>query len=233
MIATNVTARALLFHAFGVRDIDGGPWWLNGYRFDIVANMPMDHRGPGQGSAAMRSFMAERFKLRAHLETRDFPVYALVLARADGRLGPQLTSSQTDCSGRDAIRARAVGGVVPAADAGAPPNCSTSSSDGRIAGSGVTLEEFATNLPTHLRFYGTQRLFDRPLLDRTELTGRFDFRMEWEQDVTTSAAAASGLESKAPKFLAALQQQLGLTIESQLAPATVLVIDSIEPPTEN
>jgi uncharacterized protein (TIGR03435 family) len=160
-------------------------------------------------------------------------VYALVMARPDRSLGPQLTSSQADCSRRDAIRARAVNGVVPAADAGAPSNCSTSSSDGRIAGSGVTMEEFVRNLPTHLRFYGTDRLFNRQLLDRTGLQGRFDFRMEWEQDVAArSADAASDLE-KAPRFLAALEQQLGLRIESQVAPAPVLVIDSIELPTEN
>ena len=156
-----------------------------------------------------------------------------MLARPDGSLGPQLTPSQMDCSRRDSIRARAVTGAVPAAAAGDLPNCSTTSSDGRIAGGGVTLEELVRNLPTHLRFYGTGRMFDRPLIDRTGLTGRFDFRMEWEQDVAGSAAAASDLKSKAPRFLAALQQQLGLKIESQTAPGPVLVIDSIEPPTEN
>jgi uncharacterized protein (TIGR03435 family) len=232
MIATNVTARALIFMAFGVREIENGPWWLNGYRFDIVASMPRDNQGPGKGSKAMQAFLAERFKLRAHVGTRDFPVYALVMARPDRSLGPQLTPTRADCIRRDAILARAVGGVVPAAEAGAPPNCSTLSSDGRIAGSGVTMEEFVRNLPTHLRFYGADRLFNRQLLDRTGLTGRFDFRMEWEQDVAARADAASDLE-KVPRFLAALQQQLGLTIESLMAPAPVLVIDSIESPAEN
>ena len=241
MIATNVTAHALLLHAFGGRAIDGGPWWLNGYRFDIVANMPMDYRGPGQGSAAMQAFLAERFKLRAHPGTRDFPVYALVPARADGRLGPQMSPSQMDCSRRDAVRARAVSGVVPPADAGDLPNCSTSSSDGRLAGGGVTMEELVRNLPMHLRSYGSARVLDRTLIDRTGLTGRFDFHLEWEQDVAANSAASgpsqlrpfgSSLESNAPRFLAALEQQLGLTIESQTAPAPVLVIDSIEEPTE-
>src|SRR5688572_2665060 len=194
-------------------------------------------------SKTLQALLIERFKLVAHRETRDFPVDALVLARPDRSLGPQLTPSQMDCSRRESIRARAVTGAVPAAAAGELPNCSTTSSDGRIAGGGVTMEELARNLPTHLRFYGTGRMFARPLIDRTGLTGRFDFRMEWEQDVAGSSAAASGppqfrpfvsvLESNAPRFLAALQQQLGLKIESQMAPAPVLVIDSIEPPTEN
>jgi uncharacterized protein (TIGR03435 family) len=107
----------------------------------------------------------------------------------------------------------------------------------------VTLEEFAKNLTVHLRFYGAGRLFDRQLIDRTGLTGRYDFHMEWEQDRGGSSAVASdpprfppfvsALESNAPRFLAALQRQLGLRIESQMAPAPVLVIDSIEPPVEN
>jgi bla regulator protein blaR1 len=229
---TGLTVQNLLTMAFGVRDVVNAPLWVRMDRFDIVANAPLEITKT-QESKNLQALLAERFKLVAHRETRDFPVYALVLARPDRSLGPQLTSSRADCSRRDAIRARAVGGVVPPADAGSPSNCSTSSSDGRIAGSGVTLEEFANNLPTHLRFYGPDRLYDRPLLDRTGLTGRFDFRLEWEQDVAASPAAASGLEVKAPRFLAALRQQLGLTIESQMAPAPVLVIDSIEPPTEN
>jgi uncharacterized protein (TIGR03435 family) len=85
-------------------------------------------------------------------------------------------------------------------------------------------------------------MFAGQFIDRTGLTGRFDFRMEWEQDVAGSSGAASrppqgppfvsSLESNAPRFLAALQQQLGLKIESQTAPGPVLVIDSIEPPEE-
>ena len=240
--ATGLTVRNLLIMAFGVRDVENAPRWVNLDRFDIVANAPPEITKT-QESKNLQALLIERFKLVAHRETRDFPVYALVLARPDGSLGPQLTPSKMDCSRRDPIRARAVTGAVPGAAAGELPNCSTTSSDGRMAGGGVTLEELARNLPTHLRFYGTERMFAGQLIDRTGLTGRFDFRMEWEQDVAGSSPAASGppqgppsmsaLESSAPRFLAALQQQLGLKIESQTAPAPVLVIDSIEPPVEN
>jgi uncharacterized protein (TIGR03435 family) len=242
IIATGLTVQNLLTMAFGVRDVVNAPLWVRMDRFDIVANAPLEITKT-QESKNLQALLAERFKLVAHRETRDFPVYALVLARPDGSLGPQLTPSKMDCSRRDSIRARAVTGAVPAAAAGELPNCSTTSSDGRIAGGGVTLEELARNLPTHLRFYGTGRMFAGQLIDRTGLTGRFDFRMEWEQDVAGSSGAAAGppegppsmsaLESSAPRFLAALQQQLGLKIETQMAPAPVLVIDSIEPPMEN
>lgn len=242
IIGTGLTVQNLLIMAFGVRDVENAPPWVRMDRFDIVANAPREITKT-QESKNLQALLIERFKLVAHRETRDFPVYALVLARPDGSLGPQLTPSKMDCSRRDSIRARAVTGAVPAAAAGELPNCSTTSSDGRMAGGGVTLEELARNLPTHLRFYGTGRMFAGQLIDRTGLTGRFDFRMEWEQDVAASSRAASGppqvqpfvpaLESSAPRFLAALQQQLGLKIESQTAPGPVLVIDSIEPPTEN
>jgi uncharacterized protein (TIGR03435 family) len=235
MTATGLTVRELLLMAFAVREVENAPLWVRMDRFDIVANLPLDTT-PTRESKNLQEFLAERFKLQAHRGTQDFPVYALVLARSDGRLGRQIAPSQMDCSRRDSIRARAVSGVVPAADA---PNCSTSSSDGRLAGGGVTLEELVKNLPMHLRSYGNRQAFDRPLIDRTGLTGRFDFHLEWEQDVAATSAAPSGrpfmsvLESNAPRFLAALEQQLGLRIESQLAPHPVLVIDSIEPPAEN
>ena len=242
IIITGLTVQNLLTMAFAVRDVESAPLWVRMDRFDIVANAPFEITKTRE-SRNLQALLIERFKLVAHRETRDFPVYALVLARPDGSLGPQLTPSQMDCSRRDSIRARAVTGAIPAAAAGELPNCSTTSSDGRMAGGGVTMEELAGNLPTHLRFYGTGRMFAGQLIDRTGLTGRFDFRMEWEQDVAGSSGAASrppqgppfvsSLESSAPRFLAALQQQLGLKIESQTAPAPVLVIDSIEPPVEN
>ena len=242
IIATGLTVQNLLTMAFAVRDIENAPLWVRMDRFDIVANAPPETTMTRE-SKALQALLIERFKLVAHQETRDFPVYALVLARPDGSLGPQLTPSQMDCSRRDLIRARAVSGVEPAAADQAPLNCSTTSSEGRMAGGGVTLEELAGNLPMHLRFFGTGRMFAGQLIDRTGVTGRFDFRMEWEQDVAGSSGAASqppqgppsmsALESSVPRFLAALQQQLGLKIETQMVPAPVLVIDSIEPPTEN
>jgi uncharacterized protein (TIGR03435 family) len=210
-VATGVTVRTLLIAAFAVRDIENVPYWVRADRFDIVFDG--SYKFTPQESKAMQAFLAERFKLVAHRASRDFPVYALVQAQPDRR-DARLTPSQLDCSNR--------------------ANCGLSSSAGRLTGRGVTMAELVRVLPAHLGSVpGGSQLFDRQLMDHTGLSGRFDFHMEWAQDVAASPAAASGLESKAPRFLAALQQQLGLTIESQMAPAPVLVIDSIEPPTEN
>lgn len=208
-VATGMTLRSVLIAAFAVRDVENIPYWVRADRFDIVFDGSYKF-GPSQGSTAMQAFLTERFKLVAHRASKDFPVYALVQARPN-RLGAQLTPSQLDCSNR--------------------ANCGLSSSPGRLTGRGVTMAELVRVLPLHLGSVPGRQLFDRQFIDRTGLSGRFEFQMEWEPD--RSAPEVSGLESNAPRFLAALRQQLGLTIESQMAPAPVLVIDSIEPPAEN
>ena len=201
-------------------------------RFDIVANAPNDVTKT-QESPSLQALLAERFKLVAHRETQDFPVYALVLARPDRSLGPQLTLSQIDCSQRDAIRARAFGGVVPAG-AGAPANCSTSSSDGRMAGNGVTLEEFARNLPVHLGFVPRRTLFDSALLDRTGL--RAGSTSVWNgagHGRRVPAACVRPRSRRRRSFSRRWSSSSASRSSLSSRQAPVLVIDSIEPPTEN
>jgi uncharacterized protein (TIGR03435 family) len=89
MTATNVNVRNLLILAYGVRDIENAPGWVDFDRCDIVAKGPFDAPAPLQESKMLQSLLAERFKLVAHRESREFPIYALVLARSDGHLGPQ------------------------------------------------------------------------------------------------------------------------------------------------
>jgi uncharacterized protein (TIGR03435 family) len=116
---------------------------------------------------------------------------------------------------------------------------------GRLAGRGVTMAQLPKLLETHL---GSRIRFDRTVTDRTGLSGAFDFTLEWIPDpkardlLAPSQAVlrlsqyrryAFPLESNAPNFLAALSEQLGLRLDSQLAPEPVLVIDKIEPPREN
>jgi uncharacterized protein (TIGR03435 family) len=209
MVATNVTVRDLLIFAYGVRDIESAPGWVHHERFDIVGNAPFEAFGPPRGSTMMQSLLTERFKLVAHRGSKEFPIYALVLARPDGSLGPRMTRSHTDCS------------VKP----GESSPCGLSRTDGRLAGRGVTMVQLAKLLPMHVGSHSRQ-IFDRQVIDRTGLSGRFDFTLEWTPD-------ASSLESNPPTVLAAIQEQLGLKLDSQLAPEPVLVIDTIERPAEN
>ena len=119
-----------------------------------------------------------------------------------------MTPSQIDCRSKP----------------GASSPCGLSGTAGRLAGRGITMAQFVRFLPVHVSSDVTRQVFDRRVIDRTGLSGAFDFTVEWTPDP---------VESTAPNFLAALQDQLGLKLDSQLAPEPVLVIDKIESPTAN
>jgi bla regulator protein BlaR1 len=228
LTATNTTARVLLLLAYELREfhqIDNAPGWVDSDRFDVVANAP-SRATPQQAREMLQSLLAERFKLEAHRGSKEFPIYALVLGRPDGSPGPRMTPSQIDCRSRSG-------------------DCGLSGAAGRLAGRGVTMAQLSRLLAMQL---GTQIRFDRPVTDRTGLSGAFDFTLDWIPDpkardlLAPSQAAlrlsqyrpyAFPLESNAPNFLAALREQLGLRLDNQLAPEPVLVIDKIEPPREN
>src|SRR5262249_29255683 len=111
--ATNVPIRLLVQNSYGLQpfQIVGGPSWMTSDRFDIVAKAP-DGFTPDQFRPMVRNLLADRFKLKAHVETREMPTYALIVARADGKLGPKLTPSKTDCEAL--ARGRRGGGPPPA-----------------------------------------------------------------------------------------------------------------------
>ena len=128
--ATNVTLRMMIRNAYQLQEfqITGGPSWISQDRFDIVAKAESRrHDGRSVPSGAERSaeprpaddwvLLAERFKLVVHNEDKEMPIYALVLARSDGRLGPQLKQSEVDCAaqmaagrGAAAVRCRRLPG---------------------------------------------------------------------------------------------------------------------------
>src|SRR5688572_10964918 len=95
--ATNVTLRRLIVYAYRLREfqIAGGPGWLTVDRFDIQARAP--ENATADNPAMTRALLKDRFKLVAHTETREEQIYALVVARADGRLGPAMKPSTRDC----------------------------------------------------------------------------------------------------------------------------------------
>ena len=154
----------------------------------------------------LRTLLAQRFRLVAHTEKRDQPVYALMTARTDGRLGPRLKASTVNCSGRsDASEHCSMGG-------------SFTGSGGTLKGVGQPLTVLATHLSTAV---------DRIVQDRTGLAGGFDFELAWSGGLKTAPAAPSEL----PSVFTALQEQLGLRLEPSRGPVDVLVIDSVERPT--
>ena len=95
---TNVPLRLLITQAYRLSgyQLVGGPNWLDSERFDIVAKAPEGSR-PDQTPLMLRGLLAERFKLKVHAETREVPIYALMLARTDGKLGPKMSVTTDDC----------------------------------------------------------------------------------------------------------------------------------------
>ena len=105
LTATNVPLRLLVRMAYSVQDfqIDGGPSWQMSQRFDITAKAEDGTAATMQPLLPMlKTLLADRFKLKVHTETRELPVFALVIAREDGKLGPSLKPSTSDCSSAQA-----------------------------------------------------------------------------------------------------------------------------------
>jgi uncharacterized protein (TIGR03435 family) len=232
--ATNVTLRMLIRNAYQLQDfqIAGGPNWLNSDHFDIVAKADRDVAPaqpggpPGPLQMMLRALLADRFKLAAHNETRDMPIYALVLARSDGKLGPQLHPSATDCAAIMAAN-RARGGPPAFPEAARPP-CGMRMGPGQMSGGAFPLSQLASTLSV---------IVQRVVIDRSGLTGAYDFDLTWTPDQTLQgqpppgAPAPPPIDPNGPSIFTALQEQLGLKLDSQRGPVDVLVIDKAEPPT--
>jgi uncharacterized protein (TIGR03435 family) len=155
-------------------------------------------------------------------------VYALVLARSDGRLGPQLRKAAVDCASlSEAERRRSL-----ANDLNAAPGCGIRVSPGRLMAGGVSISNFLTaGLSRYVQ--------DRVVLDRTGLTGDFDVTLEWTPAsweigpalALPGAAALPPPPADGPSIFTAVQEQLGLKLESRRGPVEVIVIERVEQPT--
>jgi uncharacterized protein (TIGR03435 family) len=143
------------------------------------------------------------------------PIYELVLARADGRLGPKLQVSSVDC---EAMRGRGRGGPPPAPPSPTErPMCGIRFSPASLAGGGMPIVQFARVLSQSVQ---------RIVVDRTGLTGNYDFDLSWTPDQMARGADATGAS-----IFTALQEQLGLKLDAARGPVDVLVIDHVERPT--
>jgi uncharacterized protein (TIGR03435 family) len=217
---TNMTLRTLITFAYKLTgyQLVGGPRWADRDTFDIVARINGNPTWgtPGSGvpdpvEAAMQLLLADRFKLKTHREKREMDVYALVLAKP-GTPGPGLTPSTTDCK---ALAEQARQGKTPPPAAGVGPTpCSILGSVGRISFDGFGMPQVANML------IGQS---GRIVVDHTGLSGNWQFILTFAPEGVT--------DSNAPSFFTALQEELGLKLESTKAPVDVLVIDHVERPT--
>ena len=221
----------------------GGPAWIESARYEINAKAATDFEpspgGPGPPRdmlLMLRSLLEERFTLKAHLETRDLPIYELVVARADRTLGPQLRPSPTDCDAL--IAAVRAGGAPPARQPHEPPPCGAMRGPARILAGGVEMTQFASMLMLTMADANgpAGREFARLVVDKTGLTGRYAFTLAWTPEQMPTEAPPPGIppiDPNGPQFLTALEEQLGLKLQPARRPVEVVVIDSVEQPTSD
>ena len=204
----NTSVNDLMTFAFGihVRQIVGAPAWFESEKYDLLATPDVEGQpNHDQIRGMMQKLLADRFQLKFHRDKKELSVYAIVVAKG----GPKLTKSQSD-STLPGLFFRGLGNL-PARNA--------------------TMEEFAGLMQS--------AVLDKPVIDQTGLAGRFDFTLKWTLDEFQFAGlgikppAPADNADAPPDLFTAMQQQLGLKLESTKAPADVLVIDHVEKPSEN
>jgi uncharacterized protein (TIGR03435 family) len=236
---TGYTLQMLIQNAYDLQDfqIAGGPKWLNSDRFDIVATSSSPDLskveqpfGPTQQQLMLRSLLADRFKLAVHKETRELPVFALVLARADGRPGPELRKASVDCAAVAAARTRGES-TPPQPPSGDRPVCGSRVTPGAIIAGGITMSDLVRRLSL---LSSTGSSLGRMVIDRTGLSGAFDINLHFTPDrIPDLGPGGPVIDPNGPSIFTALQEQLGLKLDPQRGPVEVLVIDRAEIPVEN
>ncbi len=195
-VAENYSLRQLITAAYGIRDhqLTGGPGWMGNDRFDVVAK-PESTEGVATLRLMLQALLADRFRLVIRGETREMPVYFLVIAKG----GVKLRESPPGTMG---------GGQ--------------SAGLGWFKASSNRTGDFVQTLAG---------MVSRSVIDKTGLTGQYDFRLDYAPDVVAGPEAGSTPEK--PSLFTALQEQLGLKLEAGRAPVEMFVVERAEKPEAN
>jgi uncharacterized protein (TIGR03435 family) len=216
LTGTGVTVRFLLYEGYGGINherVIGEPAWSNTQGFDIEAKVAqadvstLSKMTFEQRNAMFQSILAERFKLVVHHETRELPIYVLSVAKRGSKLKPSAPDDP----------------AAPTRHRGMMIN------NGKVTANDARLSILVSAL---------SRTLGRTIVDKTGLTGNYDFTLEYApeeggpQPPGPDSGAPTASDS-APSIFTALQEQLGLKLESAKGPVDVIVIDHIEKPAEN
>jgi uncharacterized protein (TIGR03435 family) len=212
--AKNVSVSGLISAAYDLNPemISGGPAWLEKDRYDVVAAAPGESRPSYDDEMRMlRKLLNDRFNLKFHRAEKEFAIYEVTVARSGPKL--RLTSAQPDepSNVTSTLRPAASGGIdyvlLPARN--------------------ITLVQFASVLQ--------RAILDRPVVDHTGLTERYDFDIEWTPDGSQFGGQLppGPPDSGKPGLFTALREQLGLKIEATRGPIETLVIDRVAKPSDN
>jgi len=223
--AVNATAMLLITFAYELPAdtfVDGAPDWVRTARIDVQAKAADPKATPADLRLMLRSTLADRFGLVAREEQQARPVYALVRARADGRLGPKLRPIDRNC---DAFWADVQAGKAPIPAPPAPTGlvapCLIRSAPraGMVHSGGLTMANLAQIL-----YPAAERL----VVDKTNLAGYYAVELDYRPLAAVADAADTPL---LPSIFVALEEQLGLKLVTDRALVPVVVIEKIERPT--
>jgi uncharacterized protein (TIGR03435 family) len=232
LIMTNLALRRLILIAYGVQDYQlvGVPAWIDSAHYDIQAKADGNPSVQQMEGPMLQVLLEERFKLALHRETQQLPVFELSVGKSGAKLQPSKEGSCTPYS---------VDSPPPATTTTGEPRpnfCGfrRPAADGlnqTLEGTAVTMVALATNLS---RSYTS--VLGRNVIDRTGLTGTFDIHLKWAFDPLNGPRAGSDAtppDLAGPSIFTALQEQLGLKLESTKGPVEVLVLDHVEKPSDN
>jgi uncharacterized protein (TIGR03435 family) len=225
-MATGQTAKWLIKFAYNRsfgsdQQIAEGPSWIASAKFDVVAKENDETIAKMRGLTVeqqmamirpmVQALLADRFQLKVHHETKELPVYALVVTKGGIKMKPSEDSAifspnPEEARGHSfAMRGR-----------------------GQLQGGGATTEELSNMLSIQHEVTG------RMVVNKTGLTGKYDFMLRWTPDTgSTMANGSTSPDSSEPSLFTAIQEQLGLKLETQKSPVDVIVIDAIEKPSPN
>jgi uncharacterized protein (TIGR03435 family) len=207
-LAKYYTLKLMIAAAYNLspKTISGGPEWIDSDRYDIQAETPGAARPTHDEQMAMlRTLLSDRFMLRFHRQGKEFAIYVLEVAKD----GPKLKVSAAPASDP----AQLISTVYPQRI--------------HLPARNATMGDFASLLQ--------RALLDRPVVDRTGLTGRYDFDLDWAPDETQFGGEVPVAPSDAPSppFFTAIEQELGLRIEATHGVVQALVVDNARRPTPN
>jgi uncharacterized protein (TIGR03435 family) len=220
--ATNITVNHLIQLAYNVPKFEvlGLPSWTESATFDITAKAEgMDDAKYEQMRPLLQSLLADRFGLLLHRETKEVPIYRLVVAKG----GPKLVATHE--------------GSCAAFDPRNPPPPQPGGALPRICGANQTrrnsLQTVGSRLPDLAA--NLSGILGRPVVDNTSLAGRFDVYLKFAPDnaIAIGAQRSQSDDLFSPSIFVALQEQLGLKLESSKGPIQVLIVDHVERPSDN
>jgi uncharacterized protein (TIGR03435 family) len=232
--ASNVTLGMIVRIAYQLQDnqIVGGPKWLFDDRFDILGS----GSAPGREGALfpkLQTLLVDRFRLVTHTEKRELPMFALVLAGRDRKIGPKMQpSTAADCPAPPGPGARGNSPPPGQMSQAQMLRCGIVFGPGRLSGGNLSMAQLATNL---------SRIVGSMVVDNTNLAGNFELTLEYAPDPNMGGRSDfQGLPPplarerppiEGPAIFSALQEQLGLKLEPTKGLVDVLVIDRAEKPT--